>query len=112
MPRKKKINNKQLIEMVKAGDSRKAIMDKFGFKNSNQLKVAYANAMMETGEIPVIKAGRASKKTAGAQKRVFVNKRGSLVIPKGMVEQFGLQQGDTFAVRVSKAGLSLKKSEA
>jgi AbrB family looped-hinge helix DNA binding protein len=38
-----------------------------------------------------------------------VNKRGSLVIPKAVVEDLGLKEGAAFTVRPSKAGLSLKK---
>lgn len=109
MPRKKKIDSKKLIKMVEEGKEQKELMGKFGFKNSSQLKVAYANALMDAGKVPGIQTARGGKKTGGVKREVSVNKRGSLVIPKAIVEDIGLKQGTTFQVRPSKAGLSLKK---
>jgi bifunctional DNA-binding transcriptional regulator/antitoxin component of YhaV-PrlF toxin-antitoxin module len=40
---------------------------------------------------------------------ISINKRGSLIIPKELVEQFGFNIDDAFEVRKSAAGLSLKK---
>jgi hypothetical protein len=109
MPKKKKIDSKKLIKMVQDGKEQKQIMSKFGFKNSSQLKVAYANALMDAGKVPEIQSSRGAKKAVGVKREVSVNKRGSLVIPKAIVEDLGLKQGAAFAVRPSKAGLSLKK---
>ena len=107
MAKRKKINEASLLKMIDDGVSQKEIMDKFGFKNSSQLKVAYANALMTTGKVPSLTKG------GGAQKvdtTITVNKRGSLVIPKVLAEQLELSVGDNFTVRKSKAGLSLKKA--
>ncbi len=110
MPRKKQIDNASLIQMVKENISQNEIMDKFGFKTSTQLKVAYANALMETGQVAVLKTGRSRKKKT-LDLTVTVNARGSLTIPKNLVEHFGLRAGDAFEVRKSLVGLSLKLKE-
>ena len=54
MPRKKKIDHAALIKMAEDNVPQNEIMAKFGLKTSTQLKVAYANALMETGQAPEI----------------------------------------------------------
>ena len=108
MPRKKKIDNAAMIQMIKDNVPQNEIMAKLGFKTSTQLKVAYANALMETGNAPVLSTGRAKKAPKALDLTVIVSKRGSLVIPKNLAEHFGLKVGDAFEVRKSSAGLSLK----
>jgi hypothetical protein len=111
MPKKKKIDGKALIKMIDAGTPQAEIMDKFGFKTSTQLKVAYTNALMEAGKIPEIKAGRkSSAKSAAVDTLVAVNKRGTLVLPKALVESFGLAEGAAFNAKKTKGGLQLKKA--
>lgn len=107
MAAKKDLDEKKLLKMIKDGSSQPDIMEKFGFKTSTQLKVAYANALMKTGKVPELKKGRSKAKPKDV--KVAVNKRGSLVIPKTLIEKFGLAQGDTFMARKSTAGISLKK---
>jgi hypothetical protein len=108
MPKKKVVNEKALLKMIEDGKPQTEVMQKFDFKNSGQLKVAYANALMSAGKVPeLIKStGKSAKSNS---KTVSVNKRGSLVIPKGMVAEFGLSEGDSFTVRKTKTGVSLKK---
>lgn len=108
MPKKKQIDNKLLIKMVQDGVPRPEIMKKFKFKTSTQLTVAYAKAQMDAGKIPEIADGRGGGKSAPTNE-VKIGKRGSLIIPKGIVESLGIAVGDTFAVRKTKAGISLKK---
>lgn len=108
MPRKMDIDYKQLMKMVKEGTHQNEIMEKFGFKTSTQLKVALANAAMEEGVLPQLAGGRSA--AAGEISNVIkVNARGSLVIPKKLVENLRLQIGEEFTVRKSAAGLSLRK---
>ena len=107
MAAKKDLNEKQLLKMIEDGSAQPEIMAKFGFKTSTQLKVAYANALMKYGKVPELKKGRKAAKPKDV--KVAVNKRGSLVIPKALIEKFGLAQGDTFKARKSTAGISLKK---
>ena len=110
MPRKMDIDYKQLMKMVKEGTHQNEIMEKFGFKTSTQLKVALANAAMEEGIIPQLEGGRSS--ASGEISNVIkVNARGSLIIPKKLVEKLELKAGDEYEVRKSAAGLSLRKKE-
>ena len=108
MPKRKKIDGVSLIKMIEAGVPRPEIMKKFKLKTSSQLTLAYANSLIEAGKIPEIVSGRGGAKSAPTNE-VAVGKRGSLIIPKGLVENLGLGIGDKFAVRKTKAGVSLKK---
>ncbi|MFZ7128607.1 MAG: hypothetical protein ACOWWM_20830 [Desulfobacterales bacterium] len=107
MARKKKVNGKELIKAIADGMPQNEVMEKFGFKNSSQLKVAYTNALMMEGKIPELKKGTAKRAAAGPR-TITVNKRGSLIVPKNMVEDFGLKEGATFQVKKTKSGITLK----
>ena len=109
MPKRKKVDSGKLIKAVKDGVAQKEIMTQFGFNNSSQLKVAYANALMETGAAPEIATPRASKAKKEVSREVIVGKPGSIIIPKGLVEELGHVQGDKFFVKKSKAGLTLSR---
>ncbi len=111
MPQKKKIDDNALLKMVHDEVPQKEIMDHFGFKTSTQLKVAYTNALMSTGQVPKIKSGRA-RSAKSIKTIIVVNKRGSLIIPKNLVDYYGLEEGQAFDVEKSKAGLSIKPAEA
>jgi hypothetical protein len=107
MPPKKKFDEEALLKMVLDEVPQKEIMDHFGFKTSTQLKVAYTNALMSAGRVPEIKSGRPSgPKTP--KTTIIVNKRGSLIIPKNLVDHYGLKEGQTFEVERSKSGLAVK----
>jgi hypothetical protein len=108
MAKRKEIDGKLLVKMVKDGAPQSDIIKKFGFNTSTQLKVAYANALMESGKIPEIKSPRGGKPAGGIKKEVSVSKRGSLIIPKGLIEELGFKEGDLFVTRKTKAGISLK----
>ncbi|MGD8367109.1 MAG: hypothetical protein PVG78_05680 [Desulfobacterales bacterium] len=110
MAKRIKVDSDKLIQMVQEGTVQKEILEKFGLNSASQLKVAYADALMVTGKAPAIKKGSRVKKAAAAAPRVKIGKRGSIAISKRLVEELGLQIGDTFQVRPSKAGLSLKKT--
>lgn len=109
MAKRKNVNDKSLLKMIEDGIPQSEIMDKMGFKNSNQLKVAYANALMSSGKAPVLKSGRRAAKAPATQ--VVVGKRGSLILPKTLAESFGLKVGDCFEVKNTKVGIRLKKIE-
>ena len=110
MAKRKKADNKALIKSVEEGTVQTEIMDKYGFKNSTQLKVAYVNALMDTGHAPAIKSGRKSATAKAVSKEVAVGKRGSLIVSKAQIADLGFQEGDTFVVRKTKAGLSLSRT--
>jgi AbrB family looped-hinge helix DNA binding protein len=108
MPKKKQFDNAKLIKMIEEGIPSPEIRKKLNIKTANQLKVAYAIAMMESGKVPKIIDGR--KSTASSDSNVVtVGKRGSVIIPKDMAVSLGIAVGDKFLVRKSKAGIALKK---
>lgn len=110
MPKKKKVDSDKLVKMIKDGVAQPEIMNTFGFKTSTQLKVAYANALMASGEVAAIKTGRGKATAKEVSKDVAVGKRGSLIVPKALVADLGFQEGDGFLVRKTKAGISLSRT--
>lgn len=108
MPKKKAVDSKKLIKMVKDQTPQPEIMKAFGFKTSTQLKTAYMNALIEQGEVPAIKSGRRTSKAATSNE-VNVGKRGSIIVPKGLVAELGYVENDRFLVKKTKTGISLKK---
>ncbi len=108
MPKKIQIDESALIDMVKDGVAQKEIMEKLGLKTPTQLTVAYANALMAAGTVPEIIKGRKAA-VAKNSKTATVGKRGSLVISKALVEEMGFAVGDTFSIRKTKSGISLRK---
>ena len=111
MPRKRKLDGKKLLAAIQAGTNSKEIMDKFGIKTAAQLKVAYADALMQSGTVPEIVSSRGSGKPEKASREIQVGKRGSLIISKEMVDELGFAMGDGFTVRKTKSGINLKKSD-
>jgi len=87
------------------------LVQKFGFKTSTQLKMAYLNAAMATGIVPEIKSGRSGSEEGSVPKEITDNKRGSLSVPKKLIENLGFKEGDIFETKKTKAGISLKKIE-
>ena len=108
MPVKKKVDYKKLLKAVQSGKPQAEIIKQFKFNTAAQFKNHYLQALMKAGKAPEIKTARASAKAAPA-KEAFVSKRGSVVISKGLISEMGFAEGDTFAVRKTKAGMSLKK---
>ena len=107
MPAKKKINGAKLIKMVESGKHQQEIMKDFKFNTTAQFKAHYLDALMKAGKAPKIKSGRGQAK-ANPSKEVLVSKRGSVVIPKTMIDEMGFSEGNKFAVRRTKSGISLK----
>ncbi len=108
MPKKKAFDAKKLVKMVKDETHQQEIMKAFGFKTAGQVKAAYLKALVESGEIPGIKGGRASVKAAKV-KPISVGKRGSIILPADKVTELGIGKGDKFSVRKTRAGIALKK---
>ena len=111
MPKRKLIDNKALLKMIKEEADQSDIMKKFGFKNTTQLKVAYANALMDTGEATKIKGQGRTKKEKPVDTKVSVNSRGSLIIPKVLVESMNLKPRATFDAKKTSSGITLKAVE-
>ena len=108
MPKKKVVNAKKLIKMINDETPQLKIMKAFGFKTSTQLKAAYMNALVAEGAVAGIKSGR-GKANPTISNEVNVGKRGSIIIPKGLVAELGFVENDKFLVRKTKSGISLKK---
>ena len=110
MPRKKKVDNDKLIAAVKSGMPAKEIMAEFGINTTAQMKALYFDALVEKGLAPAI-AGKGGKAADDkSSKQIQVNKRGSLIVPAPLVEEFGFKEGEVFSVRKTKAGVSLKRA--
>ena len=95
--------------MIENGSLQPEILEKFGFKNSTQLKVAYANALMNTGGAPKIKGKGKTKKAKPVNTKVTVNGRGSLIIPKALVDSMKIKTDQAFNVKKVASGIPLKK---
>ena len=109
MPKRKQIKGKALCKMIEEGKPQPEVMEKFGFKNSTQLKVAYANALMESGGAPKIKGKGRTKKVKPVNTKVTVNGRGSLIIPKALVDNMKIKVGQAYEVKKVPSGIQLKK---
>jgi hypothetical protein len=110
MPAKKKIDGAKLIKMVESGKLQREIMKAFKFNTTAQFKAHYLDALMKAGKAPEIVSGRGKTK-ASSSKEVMVSKRGSVVIPKAMIDEMGFALGNKFTVRKTKSGISLKMVE-
>ena len=108
MPAKKKVDYAKLLQAVESRKTQADIIEEFKFNTATQFKNHYLAALMEAGKAPEIQTSRASAKTAPAKEAV-VGKRGSVVISKLLVSEMGFAEGEKFAVRKTKAGISLKK---
>ena len=107
MPAKKKIDGDKLIKMVESGKHQQEIMKTFKFNTAAQFKAHFLEALVKAGKAPEIKSGRGKVKAASA-KEVMVSKRGSVVIPKSVIDEMGFPEGNKFTVRKTKSGISLK----
>lgn len=108
MAKRIEVDGKALLKMIKEEASQSEVMEKFGFKNSTQLKVAYANALMESGEAPKIKGAGRGKKDKPVNTMIKVNARGSLIIPKVLVDSLKIKEAQKFEVKKTAAGITLK----
>jgi bifunctional DNA-binding transcriptional regulator/antitoxin component of YhaV-PrlF toxin-antitoxin module len=108
VPRKKLVEHNALLQAVEMGLSKADIMKKFDIKTSAALETAYFNALVALGKIQDVNKGRKPKKVA---KKVSINRRGSLVIPKKLVDYLEINESDTFEVTKKGTGLLLKRVE-
>jgi hypothetical protein len=109
MAKRKEIDGKKLIQMVKDEVKQTEIMKEFGFKTGTQLKIAYANALMQTGEIPKIKGSERGNKKRPVVMKATVNKRNSISISKKIIENMGFKVGEAFDIKKIASGIQLKK---
>ena len=108
MARKKLVEHNALVQAIEMGRPQSEIMETFGFKNIQALKTAYYNGLVALGKIENVNKKR-KKKTVDT--KIRVNSRGSLVIPKKLVDHLELDSEDIFEVEKNGAGLVLKRTE-
>ncbi|MBW2139999.1 MAG: hypothetical protein JRG97_02870, partial [Deltaproteobacteria bacterium] len=108
MAKRLKINSKALIKAVESGLPKKEIMARFGIKNYGQIKPLYVDALIKEGKIKGIVMSRKSKNPGKDPKQIVVNKRGSLIIPREMIEEMGFEVGESFVAIKTEVGVSLK----
>ena len=109
MAKRNKVDGKKVLQMIKDGVGQSEIMEQLGIKTSTQLKTAYANALMDAGEVPKIKGAGKKAKKKPVNMKISVNKRGSLVVPKKMIESMGIEIGEAFEAKKTRSGIQLKK---
>jgi len=106
MPRKKEVELKALVDAIESGIPRREIMKQFGFKSPAQVTTYYLDGLVKNGRAKPI-TGRQLK--AGKEvSTVKVSKRGSISLPKEMLKELGLKEGDSFKVSKTRAGMILK----
>ncbi|MEW5721631.1 MAG: hypothetical protein AB1896_00885 [Thermodesulfobacteriota bacterium] len=102
MTRRRKVDASKVIEAVESGRLSKDVMDSFGLEKPSP---AYS------------RRGRRGRRGRGAGTGaviteslgdITISKRGSLVLPKALVEELGFGLDDVFVARKTKAGLLLK----
>ena len=106
MARKKLVEHNALVQAVEMGRPKEEIMEKFGFKTTAALKVAYFDGLAALDKIQDINKGRKEKPV---DNKININGRGSLVIPKKLVEHLELDESDTYEVMKNGTSLMLKK---
>ncbi len=110
MPKKKVVDAAKLISAVNSGMTDKEMMERFAIKSRTQLKSLYLDALVANGSVVSIVGRNGGGNVADdGEVELKVNKRGSLVVPKPLVQELGYQLGDAFKARRTKAGIALKK---
>jgi bifunctional DNA-binding transcriptional regulator/antitoxin component of YhaV-PrlF toxin-antitoxin module len=102
---KKLVEHNALLQAVEMGMTKEAIREKFNFKSLQEFKVAYYDALVALDKIKDVKKGRKPKKV---DNKVSINSKGSLVIPKKLIDDLDLGEMDTFEVVKGDSGLVLK----
>ena len=105
MVRKKLIDHNALIQDIETGRDKQAIMQKFGLKTLGALKTAYLDALVALDKVPAVKQAKKKKKV---DHHIGINNRGTLVIPKKLVDALNLDDKMLFKVEQQGADLLLK----
>ena len=100
MTRRRKVEASKVIEAVESGRLSQNVMDSYGLEKP---------ASPGRGRV----SGRRGRPASAEPKEVSlgeitVNKRGSLVLPRSLVEQLGVGAEDLFMIRRTKSGMLLK----
>ena len=110
MPKKLQVDAEKLVADVEAGRPANEIMSDYGIKTLMQLKALYVDSMAQLGRTPSLISARGGLPAKSTEsKELRVNKRGSLIVPRELMEDMGFESGQTFQVRKTPAGVSLKR---
>lgn len=107
MAKKKLVEHNALVQAIEMGRPQEAVMEAFGIKSAAALKTAYYNALVALGKVPGLNNSRTKKKKK-IDTVVNINNRGSLVIPKQLVDQLALDPSARFSVEKNDSGLVLR----
>ena len=110
MAKKKLVEHNALVQAIEMGTPKNEVMEKFGIKTPAALKTAYLNALIALEKVRPMKNKRTRKKKK-VSNIVQINSRGSLVIPKALVDQLELNGSDAFKVEPNGSGVYLKVVE-
>jgi hypothetical protein len=102
---KKLVEHNALLQAIEMGMTKETIMEKFNFKSLQEFKVAYYDALVALDKIKDVKKGRKPKKV---DNKVSINSKGSLVIPKKLIDHLDLGEMNTFRVVKGDTGLMLQ----
>jgi len=108
MVRKRLVDHNALVQAIEMGTPSKEIMKQFGFKSLGALKVAYMDALVALEKVPAVRKKSRQKKVNNI---VEINSRGSLVIPKKLVDALGLEEKASFSVEKMGEDLCLKSRQ-
>ena len=106
MTKRRRVDASKLIEAVESGRLKKDIMDLYGVEApSKKSKVSglrrrrgrQSDGTLDVGFFPNVE--------------LRITKRGSLVLPRSLIEELGYEQGDEFIARKTKVGISLRKTD-
>lgn len=107
MPKRRKVDASRVIDAVKSGRLSKDTMDTYGLEKPSRKSRGRGSGTKKA-------RGRRSEVLSDEQsadwfRDVKVNKRGSLVLPRTLLEEMGFDLEDTFIIRKTRAGISLRK---
>ena len=108
MARKRLVDQNALVQAVEMGKPSNEIMQQFGFKTLAALKIAYMDALIALDKVPAVKKGTKKKKVNNI---VGINSRGTLVIPKKLVDALALDETALFAIEKKGNDLYLKTKQ-
>lgn len=108
MKKRRIVSSEKLYDAVEAGQLDKDIISKFGLEHRRAQpdeKTVKARRKQRLGTT----SEQVNDPLKEKMQNLTVNKRGSLVIPRELVDMLGLDEGDTFNILKTDRGLSLRR---
>lgn len=108
MKKRRIVDSAKIREAVESGQLDKKIMTGFGLEVSRQKdsdSARKAGRRRKARGRPALKQDKFDLKI----REISVNVRGSLIVPKELITEFGIDIGEKFSMQKTKVGISLKK---